>query len=58
MRSIHVLWGPREGAFFGSSPNSGEGFPDFEEEIGVVSVSVGDALDDLNLVVDPLDQIP
>lgn len=42
---------------FGSSPKSGEGCTDFEEEIGVVSVSVGDALDDLDLVVDSLDQI-
>ncbi|KAG1269975.1 hypothetical protein G6F66_013912 [Rhizopus arrhizus] len=43
--------------FFGSSPNSGEGCADLEEEVGIVPVSVGYALDDLDLVVDPLDQV-
>ena len=40
----------------GSSPNSGECGSDLEEEVGVVAVAVGDALDDLDPVVDALDQ--
>lgn len=41
----------------GSSPNSGKDCTDLQEEVRVVTVSVGDALDDLDLVVDPLDQV-
>jgi hypothetical protein len=41
----------------GSSPNSGERRPDLEEEVGVVAEAVGHALDDLDLVVDPLDEV-
>src|SRR5690606_12697978 len=36
----------------GSSPKSGEGRPDLQEEVGVVPVAVGYPLDDLDLVVD------
>src|SRR5678816_4517509 len=43
--------------FFGSSPNSGERCPDFEEEVGVVAEAVGHALDDIDLVVDALDEV-
>ena len=42
-------------SFFGSSRNSGESGPDFEEEVGVVAVAVGHALDDLDTVVDALE---
>src|SRR5690606_35386166 len=42
---------------FGSSPKSGEGRPDLQEEVGVVPVAVGYPLDDLDLVVDAFDQI-
>jgi hypothetical protein len=45
------------GYFFGSSPNSGEGSPDLEEEVGVVSEAVGHAFDDLDLVVDAFDAV-
>jgi hypothetical protein len=45
------------GIFFGSSPNSGEGRPDLEEEVGVIAKAIGHALDDLDLVVDFLDQV-
>src|SRR5690606_14031850 len=41
----------------GSSPKSGEGRPDLQEEVGVVPVAVGHPLDDLDLVVDAFDQI-
>ena len=40
----------------GSSPNSGEGGADLEEEVGIIAEAVGNALDDLDLVVDALDQ--
>ena len=43
--------------FFGCSLNSGEGRPDFQEEVRIVSVSVGDALDDLDLVIDAFHQV-
>src|SRR5262249_38238940 len=41
----------------GSSRISGKGRSDLEEEVGVVTKAVGHAFDDLDLVVDPLDQI-
>lgn len=41
----------------GSSPNSGEGRPDLEEEVGVIAEAVGHAFDDLDLVVDALDDV-
>ena len=37
---------------FGSSENSGESSPNFEEEVFVVAESIGHSLDDLDLVVD------
>src|SRR3546814_18497380 len=40
------------GAFFGSSPKSGERRHDLEEEVGGIAVAVGDSLDGLNTVVD------
>ena len=43
--------------FHGSSPNSGEGGADLEEEVGVVAEAVGHALDDLDLVVNALDEV-
>src|SRR5690606_26659471 len=39
----------------GSSPNSGEGSADLEEEILLVAIAVSPALDDLDGVVDALD---
>ena len=41
----------------GSSPNSGEGGPDPEEEVGVVAEAVGHPRDHLDLVVDTFDQV-
>jgi hypothetical protein len=38
----------------GSSPNAGEGCPDLQEEMRVAPVSMGDALEDLDIVVDDL----
>ena len=38
--------------FLGSSPNTGEGLSDFEEEVVVVSEAVSPAFDDLDLVID------
>src|SRR6188472_4046596 len=43
--------------FFGSSPNSGKGRPDFEKEVRLVAKAVGHALDHFDLVVDALDQV-
>src|SRR6185437_7728170 len=40
----------------GSSPKSGEGSADLEEEVGVIAVAIGDALDDLDPVVDAFEQ--
>jgi hypothetical protein len=40
-----------------SFPNSGDSGPDFEEEVGIVAEVVGDALDDLDLIVDAFDQV-
>jgi hypothetical protein len=41
---------------FGSPGNSGEGSTDLEEEVGIVAEAVGDAFDDLDLVVNPFQQ--
>jgi len=41
----------------GSSPNSGEGSADLQEEVVVVAEAIGHALDDLDLVVDALDEV-
>jgi len=43
--------------FFGSSPNSGEGGTDLEEEVAVVAEAIGHALDHLDPVVDAFDEI-
>ena len=39
-----------------SSSDSGEGGPDFEEEVVVIAETVGHALDDLDLVVEAFEQ--
>src|SRR5262249_46749873 len=41
---------------FGSSRKSGEGSADLEEEVGIIAEAVGHPLEDLDLVVDPLEQ--
>jgi transposase len=41
----------------GSSPNSGEGGPDSEEEVSIIAVPVGHALDHLDGVVDAFDDV-
>jgi hypothetical protein len=61
-RLSHLIdsWGVdfgRRPTFFGSSPISGERRSDLEEEIGVIAVALGHALDDLDLVVDALDEV-
>jgi hypothetical protein len=38
--------------FLGSCPNSGECLSDFQEEVLIISVSIGHAFDDFYLVVD------
>lgn len=41
--------------FFGSSKNTGKGGADLEEEVPLIAVSIGAALDDLDGVVDAFD---
>jgi hypothetical protein len=41
----------------GSSPNSGEGRPNLQEEVMVIAEAVGHPFDDFDLVVDALDQV-
>ena len=55
LRHIFGLLPPSK--IFGSSPNSGEGRPDLEEEVGIVAEAVSHSLDDLDLVVDALDEV-
>jgi hypothetical protein len=37
----------------GSSPDSGEGGPDFEEEVVIIPEAVGSAFDHLDRIIDP-----
>ena len=49
-------WPPAGGFVFGSSRMSGERGPDLEEEMVGIAVAVGDALDDLDAVVDAFER--
>jgi hypothetical protein len=43
--------------FSGSSPNSGESRSNLQEEVFVVTEAIGHPFDDLDLVVDPFDEV-
>lgn len=45
------------GYFLGSSPISGEGRPDFQEEVMIITEAIGHAFDHLDPVVDAFHQI-
>jgi len=47
---------PIIGYIFGSSRNSGEGGSDFQEEVVVISISIGLSFEGFDFVVDALEQ--